>query len=318
MRMLKRGIAVASLIMAMTLFTGCSVGETWDLLWGHNNADETATSDMTFDPNAIKVDESVSAPVFTMNLEGSRTYAIGDIAEELKVEAAQESEGVITYQWYVNTVDSNGGGEKLIGATTDAYSPDTNTEGRFYYFVVATHTIDNKINLSTSAIAEIIIDPNQAPAEAAASEEPQQGWVETDIGWYYYGEDGQPIKNKSSVEIEGKIYNFDEEGLMRTGWYEGKKDWYYLGEDGAMVADGFIEDGGKRYYLNEEGKMATSRWVEEGENKNRWFYAQEDGSLAVGWTELLGDWYYFNPDGVMRYDVEIDGKWLNPDGRLAH
>ena len=316
MKRLKRVIAVVSLIMAMTLFTGCSVGETWDLLWGHNNADETATSGMTFDPNAVKVDESVSAPVFTKNLEGSRTYAIGDPAEELQVEAAQEAEGVITYQWYVNTVDSNGGGEKIIGATAEAYAPDTQKEGRFYYFVVATHTIDKKINLSTSAIAEIIIDPNQEPAEAVAAEEPQKGWVETDKGWYYYGEDGQPIKNKSSVEIEGKIYNFNEEGLMRTGWYEGKKDWYYLGKDGAMIAESFIEDGGKRYYLDGKGRMKRDAWVEG--DKGKWYYAQDNGSLAVGWTELKGDWYYFNPDGVMRYDVEIDGKWLNPDGRLAH
>lgn len=315
MKILKRGIAITSIIMAMVLFTGCSIGETWDVLWGHNETESTTEASTTYDPDAIKVDESVSAPKFSQNLGDSKTYAINDKAEELKVEADKEAEGEVTYQWYVNTVDSNGGGEQIAGATAAAYTPDTSKDGRFYYFVVATHTVDKKMNLSTSEIAEIIVDPDQEPAKEKEPEAPKKGWVEVKKGWVYYNDDGKRIKNKT-VEIEGKKYNFDDKGLMRTGWYEGKKNWLYFGEDGAMKTGEFIEDGGKRYYLDDKGRMKKEAWV-EGEG-GKWYYATAEGALATGWNELKGDWYYFSPEGVMRYDTEIEGKWLNPDGKLAH
>ena len=95
---IKRVITITSLIVAMTLFTGCSIGETWDVLWGHNDANSEVGTSTTYDPDAVKVDESVSAPKFTQDLEGSKTYAINDKAEELKVEASPEAEGTITYQ----------------------------------------------------------------------------------------------------------------------------------------------------------------------------------------------------------------------------
>ena len=319
MKMLKKVIIVVSLMIATTLFTGCSIGETWDLLWGHNDKDAPVAPASTYDPNAVKVDESVSAPRFTQDLEGSRSYAVNDKAEELRVEAAEEAEGVVTYQWYVNTVDSNGGGEPIVGATTNIYTPDTSKEGRLYYFVVATHEIDKKINLSTSAIAEVFVDPEQEPAPEeveAGEEEAKKGWVETEKGWRYYDDNGELVKSKT-MEVDGKKYRFTKKGYMLTGWYEGKKGWYFFGDDGAMVTSTFIEDGGKNYHLAKNGIMSASKWL-EGSGSNTWYYATEDGSLAVGWIEIEGDWYSFTSEGVMRYDEGFDGKWLNPDGKLAH
>lgn len=314
MKMLKKGIIVLSLAAATMLFSGCSVSETWDVLWGHNEKTDTTTPSTTYDPNAVKVDESVAAPKFTTDLEGSKTYAINDKAKELKVEAAQEAEGEITYQWYVNTVDSNGGGEQVVGATSDTYTPDTSKEGRFYYFVVATHTIDKKINLSTSAIAEIIIDPDQEPAKEEEEKEVKKGWVEEKNGWLYYDKDGKAIKGKVG-EIEGKKYNFNDKGIMQTGWFKGGKNWYYFGEDGSMKVSTIITDDGKRYMVDKNGKMRMSDWIE---SDGHWVYATEDGSFAVEWYEVDGDWYYFNEDGIMQSNTSVGGKWLNPDGKLAH
>ena len=314
MKMLKRGTIVLGLMVATTLFSGCSIGETWDVLWGHNDTEEATIPATAYDPDAVQVDESVSAPKFTQDLEGSQKYAINDKAEELRVEAAEEAEGEVTYQWYVNTVDSNGGGEQVVGATTNTYTPDTSKEGRSYYFVVATHAIGKKINLSTSKVAEIIIDPDQEPAQEKEEEKPKKGWIETENGWTYYENDGNMAKNKA-VEVEGKKYYFSDEGIMQTGWVKPKVNWYYFGEDGAMWTSTFIEDGGKKYCVDQDGKMRTSAWIEDN---GQWLYATEDGSLAVGWVELKGDWYSFTADGVMRSNVAFEGKWLNPDGRLAH
>jgi len=315
MKILKKGIVLVSLVIVATLFTGCSVAETWDVLWGSNKTGDEAMPSTTFDPDAVKVDESVAAPRFSKDLEGSRTYAINDKAEELVVEAEEEAEGEVTYQWYVNTVDSNGGGEQVAGATANAYTPKTDQEGRFYYFVVATHAVDKKINLSTSAIAEIIIDPDQEPEVVQEEATRMDGWVETDEGWQYYDEENQPATNKS-MEIEGKNYRFNKEGIMLTGWHKGKTYWYFYNDDGAMAMDTYIEDGGKKYHVNEKGRMASLSWVENGDNT--WSYALEDGAIAIGWNELKGDWYYFDEAGVMVQNAGIDGKWLNPDGRLAH
>ena len=43
-----------------------------------------------------------------------------------------------------------------------------------------------------------------------------------------------------------------------------------------------------------------------------------DGALKVSeWVEIDDSWYYFNEDGIMLTNCEVDGKWLNPDGKLA-
>ena len=326
---MKKIIILLSLVGLMTLFSGCSIKETWDVLWGHNEKkDEQTDVQTTYDPNAIQVDESVTAPKFTKDLEGSRTYAVNEEAKPIEVEAAEEAEGEVTYQWYVNTVDSNGGGEQIIGATENAYIPDTSKDGRFYYFAVATHTVDNKMNLSTSKIMEIIVDPEALPAEEAKKQpgwveteeghiyndeegKPKKGWIQDGDKWYFTGEDG--LMKTGWVQDDNKWYVLGEKGDMQTGWYKDDDKWYYLGDNGIMQT-GFVVDGGKKYCLTQDGIMKTSAWTE---HDNKWFYSKEDGSLAIGWEELKGSWYYFSPEGVMRYDTEIEGKWLNPDGRLA-
>ena len=310
MKMLKKGIIIAGLMIVCTLFSGCSIKETWDILWGHNEKEGEGANVpvVPLDPNAVQVDESVSAPVFTQDLEGSEVYAIDEQAKELWVEAAAEAEGVVTYQWYVNTVDSNGGGEQVVGATENTFTPATSEAGRYYYFVVATHTVDKKMNLSTSSVAGIIVDADKIPEEEVV----QRGWIDTEEGWSYYNDNGEALVNEF-VEEGGKKYYMDEQGLMATGWVEAEGDWYYF-DDAGIEQTGFVVVDGKKYCLAVDGKMRQSAWID---SDGKWFYATENGSLAIEWEKIDGAWYYFNPEGVMRYDTEIEGKWLNPNGKLA-
>lgn len=52
---------------------------------------------------------------------------------------ASASTGAMTYQWYLNTVNSNAGGTKIIGAVSSGYTtPVTDTAGTYYYYCVIT------------------------------------------------------------------------------------------------------------------------------------------------------------------------------------
>ena len=42
--------------------------------------------------------------------------------------------GVVTYQWYSNTTDSNVGGTEIAGATSASFKPSTAEIGTFYYY----------------------------------------------------------------------------------------------------------------------------------------------------------------------------------------
>lgn len=311
--MIKKGIMAAALLGCVTFFTGCSVKETWDILWGQSSEsaeDENGAAQEVYDPDAVQVDDSVEAPEFTKNLKGSVTYAVGDKAKRLKVEAETSGKGEITYQWYMNTVSSNGGGMKIDGATENTYTPDTSEEGYSYYFVVATNTVDNAINLSTSELKEVYVDPDATPA--ADEGEYAQGWNQNEKGWFYVNKNGNYIKNKWK-EIDGKYYYFNNRGYILTGWQELEGNWYYFAEDGAM-STGFVDVDGKKYFMNDKGIMNTG-WLD---GDGSWFYSEEDGSFAVSeWMNIDDAWYYFNEDGVMVTNDSVDGKWLNPDGKLA-
>lgn len=55
---------------------------------------------------------------------------------------------------------------------------------------------------------------------------------------------------------------------------------------------------------------ANAEWKQDNTG---WWY--EDGSSwATGWKNLNGKWYYFNSNGYMAHDTEIDGYKLGSDG----
>ena len=307
---MKKGILTVMLIGSMTMLSGCSVKETLQLFLGQEESTEEGTQEV-FDPEAIQIDTSIEAPVFSTNLEGKVTYAVGEEAKPMKVKAEVEGEGKITYQWYVNTVDSNGGGIKIDGATDASYTPDTSEEGYWYYFVVATNTVDKAMNMTTSEMFQVYVDPDAEPAPK--EDELKKGWTQDDTGWYYVGDKGMKVTS-DWAEIDGKWYRFNKKGYMLTGWQKIKDVWYYMNEDGAMVTGWFTDTDGKKYYLEDNGAMHTG-WLDGGGSM---FYAGSDGAIKCGeWEEIDGSWYYFNEDGVMLSNCEVNGKWLNPDGRLA-
>ncbi len=55
---------------------------------------------------------------------------------------------------------------------------------------------------------------------------------------------------------------------------------------------------------------ANAEWKSDS---NGWWY-NEEGSWVTGWKNLDGKWYYFNSNGYMAHDAEIDGYKLGSDG----
>ncbi len=48
-------------------------------------------------------------------------------------------------------------------------------------------------------------------------------------------------------------------------------------------------------YASEQVKE-KSGWIQD---KGKWYFFNEDGSMAKGWKNITGTWYYFENDGAM-------------------
>lgn len=77
----------------------------------------------------------------------------------------------------------------------------------------------------------------------------REGWQNENGRWRYQYADGSYVKDKFQY-LDGKWYNFDENGYMRTGWYLRGSVWFYLKPDGAM-ATGWEQIDQKWYYFDE-------------------------------------------------------------------
>jgi glucan-binding YG repeat protein len=153
-----------------------------------------------------------------------------------------------------------------------------------------------------------------------------------DEGWYYLkGKlcyiNGQGEKLKGDQIINGKEYEFTEDGTVIEAW-ETDKDgnmfysdgqngivkndwkllndkWYYFNEKGIMQR-GFQTIKGVQYYLDENGIM-LKYWQKIND---KWYYFNDNGGMVYGWLTLNNKTYYMDPStGIMvDGDQTIDGK----------
>ena len=219
---MKKKIVVfaAVCVLGITTLTGCNTTEEADGQGATvTTASEVAQMD---DPDAVKADASLEKPSFTVDLSGSVSARMNEEASPLTVEATVTNGGTVTYQWYRNTVNSNGGGTPIEGATEATCIPELTEEGITYYYVVATNTLDKSMSKATSSTIEVQVLP--------AGE-----WIQNETGWWYRYDD-----------------SFDANGYMRDdGWYQEGDAWYYLNSDGSMahdtVVDGYTVDSNGRW-----------------------------------------------------------------------
>jgi hypothetical protein len=110
------------------------------------------------DPDEPPVTNPVNPPVINATTPFIVTHPIGGLypqnstAAALSVTAVSTDSGVLSYQWYSNTVDSTAGGTLITGADAASYIPPTGTGGVSYYFVVVTNTNNGASGTKTATI----------------------------------------------------------------------------------------------------------------------------------------------------------------------
>lgn len=171
MRKIKKGLLAGVVLCCMPVLSACSFKETLKVLW--NSEDKTTQEGDSSSETAmtnLKVDESVEKPTILNEFGDPVTYGKNGIAEPLIVDANVSDGGVLSYQWYRNNVDSNGGGTEIEGAVDNIFTPTTAEPGTTYYYVVVTNTVGNGIQFAASTTKCVTITEEEA--QVLSAEEP--------------------------------------------------------------------------------------------------------------------------------------------------
>lgn len=242
----KRGLLAGALLLCyMPLMAGCSFRETLSVLWDGADTKEEEDDTSSESLDGYIIDDTVEKPVLNTELGDAVTYDLNAQAEPLVMEASVSDGGTLSYQWYRNNVDSNGGGTAIEGATENTFTPPTDVSGISYYYVVVTNSIGKRIQLVTSGTKCVSVSETEGVLQAETVEDTAQeaaagSWVQDENGWYYqYADGSRPVAQWAN--IDGENYAFDENGYRRTGWYQEGEARYYLDENGKMLHDTDVE-----------------------------------------------------------------------------
>ncbi|MCA0131915.1 PKD domain-containing protein [Winogradskyella alexanderae] len=86
----------------------------------------------------------------------TQSVCIGGTADELSI-AISGGIGSESYQWYINTVNSNTGGTAIAGATSPNYTPPLYTAtGTYYYYLEISYTANGCTGV-VSDVAEVVV-----------------------------------------------------------------------------------------------------------------------------------------------------------------
>ena len=133
--------------------------------------------------------------------------------------------------------------------------------------------------------------------------------------WYYY-RNHENLKGEYDLVYAGQTgtYKFDSNGKMMIGWEEDSDGkWYYYYEflyrSNIPVCKNTdqIEAAG-----NLRGCKLRNIWANIGyaSTADTWYYFDENGVMATGWTKVDGYLYYCNTSGAMQTGWQnIDGSW---------
>ncbi len=158
-----KGLVIGGMLCCMTVLAGCSAGDTLSLLFGSQGKEPSEVTDVN--KYAYIVDDSVQKPLIIRDLGNEDVYALDAVAQKLSVTATVTDGGTLSYQWYRNNVDSNGGGTVIEGATENFYVPPTSSYGTVFYYAVITNNLDDHIQLITTKTQKVTVADESAEAE---------------------------------------------------------------------------------------------------------------------------------------------------------
>ena len=119
----------------------------------------------------------------------------------------------------------------------------------------------------------------------------------------YYYRNHRMVKD-SLINDGNASYFMDSEGLIyKGGWkiIDGREHWFDQ-STGVMKAGGIQEIEGKRYVFLNDGSLADG-WAEIGGN---WYFAGKDGIAQTGVINVNEVLYAMDDDGVMKHDTDVE------------
>lgn len=129
-------------------------------------------------------------------------------------------------------------------------------------------------------------------------------WVtDTDGRIFYYDETGAKVTGE--IEIEGELYLFSKNGVLKTGWRTvGGKRRYYDPQTGKPVYGRFTICGEDFYIEPEQGKIAGEVITDENGYK---YITADKGALILdeGFVEYNDAFYYVTSTGALAVGEEI-------------
>lgn len=134
-------------------------------------------------------------------------------------------------------------------------------------------------------------DGNQTKIGNMISGSFKSGWHQEEDGWHYRMS-GADLTRTLAV-LDGKLYRFDENGVMMTGIVDLGGQLYAIDVDGNMLPHMMVRKDGQLYLTGASGEILTGyQWIGTDQ-----YYFTENGMAQAGGV---------TPDGL--YNLNLDGK----------
>lgn len=169
------------------------------------------------------------------------------------------------------------------------------------------------------------------------------GWVKSGNNWYYY-KDSDTYAENEFLDIDGKRYYFNWEGIMQTGeiwvnnqaylagpsgvvarnqWIYHKSNWYYAADDYTLYSDGIYTIGNQKYVFDFNGTMKSGHisYYDRAARCYNYYLTDDNGAIlqGKGWKYYNLHYYYSDADGKLYTDRWTEDKhyYLFDDGQMA-
>ncbi|MDO5136157.1 MAG: N-acetylmuramoyl-L-alanine amidase family protein [Eubacteriales bacterium] len=133
-----------------------------------------------------------------------------------------------------------------------------------------------------------------------------KGWAKNSWGRkrYFDKKTGAMVTGWLKNSKGRKRYLSPRTGYMQTKWVTVGGDKYYFYPKSGIAVRGFFKDTDKRYrYFYKDSCAMATGWVSTSSGVKRYFYSSEDdsedGVMAVGFSQIDGNTYYFSGSGKM-------------------
>ena len=131
-----------------------------------------------------------SANIITQPLASQNLCVGATITNQLAVSYSGGT-GAPSYQWFINTTNSNTGGTSISGATSSTYTPPVFTLASTYFYYVTITLSGTSCGNLTSSVAEIIVDNDPTiTTQPLNSQTVCQNATATDLSVTLTGENG--------------------------------------------------------------------------------------------------------------------------------